>query len=206
MVEFFGLDFEVREGIFSPRPETETVVEVALKFAGKLVADVGTGTGCIGIILAKLTESFVVATDIDMHALEVAKKNACRHGVEKRFFPVLANILEGIKSSFDLVVSNPPYVPSAVRVSTGEKDIALYGGEKGYEFTIELIRQAYYVLKRGGHIVVEVGFDDLKFFGIDGVYIKSAIENALRKSGFSEPEYVNDLIGVARCFKATKLR
>src|SRR5262249_40341133 len=128
--EFWGLEFEVTPDVLIPRPETEHVVEVALdRLAlrevragrpnkndgeGLLIADVGTGSGCIAIALAKeLSRAEFVATDISRAALDVARRNSVRHAVGERIRFVLGNLLEQagrVERNLDLVVSNPPYI------------------------------------------------------------------------------------------------
>src|SRR5450755_1256117 len=155
--EFWSLEFEVTPDVLIPRPETEHVMEVALdrlalrelragrpqKTSGDgfLIADIGTGSGCLAIALAKeLPAATVYATDISLPALAVARRNAVRHGVANRIHflesdlsrPLAAE--DATKSAFDLVVSNPPYIPArdantlAREVRDHEPAIALYGG------------------------------------------------------------------------------
>lgn len=114
--EFWGLDFEVSPAVLVPRPETEVLVEEALKLIDASpdgmtrVADVGTGSGCIAVALAHSRPSItVVATDVSEAALAVAKRNAARHGVAGRVAFLLAPVLDGA-GPVDLVVSNPPYI------------------------------------------------------------------------------------------------
>src|ERR1700720_3695902 len=174
--EFWSLEFEVTPDVLIPRPETEHVIEVALdRLAlrelragrpqktigeGLHIADIGTGSGCIAIALAKeLPKAEFVATDISRAALEVAGRNAVRHGVGGRIRFVQGDLLERsgeerITSGetaapllFDLVVSNPPYIgrreaPTLAReVRDHEPEIALFGGEEGYELYGNLISQ-----------------------------------------------------------------
>ena len=192
--EFWGLEFLVTPDVLIPRPETELVVEVALdRLAlgqlragranrtdghGLWIADIGTGSGCIAIALAKqLRLAEILATDISSRAIAVARQNARRHGVTERVRFVEANLFEGSRewpaksgepgAAFDLIVSNPPYVglreaetlPREVREH--EPDLALYGGEEGYELYRELIRQSGRRLKPGGGLVVELGHNSL---------------------------------------------
>src|ERR1700732_382145 len=169
--EFWGLEFEVTPDVLIPRPETEHVIEVALDRlalrelrAGRpqktngddfLIADIGTGSGCLAIALAKeFPAATVYATDISPAALAVARRNAVRHGVDKRIHFVESDLerplaAAGVKeSAFDLVVSNPPYIPRrdantlAREVRDHEPAIALYGGEEGYELYAGLIALA----------------------------------------------------------------
>jgi len=180
--EFWGLDFEVTPDVLIPRPETEHVIEVALERLGTgpdairtrrkealRVADVGTGSGCIAISLAKEFQSArIFATDISPRALEVARRNATRHGIASRIRFVECNLLDAFERrppQFDLIVSNPPYIgrqeaaslPREVREH--EPDIALFGGETGVEIYAPLVTQAGALLKPGGVVVLELGHD-----------------------------------------------
>jgi len=186
--EFWGLDFEVTPDVLIPRPETEHVIEVALERLGIAleagsssrlgqefrIADVGTGSGCIAVALAhELPAARVVATDISSAALEVARRNATRHGVSARVDFVECNLLDlflhGSRVTshdprpFDLIASNPPYIGRweaatlAREVREHEPQAALYGGEEGTEIYAPLIAQAAALLKPGGVLVLELG-------------------------------------------------
>jgi release factor glutamine methyltransferase len=175
--EFWGLDFEVNPDVLIPRPETEHLIEAALERMGRrrndplFIADVGTGSGCIAVALAReFPASEIVATDISAAALEVAGRNTVRHGVQSRVELIQANLLEPYlapKSAriehFDLIVSNPPYVgraeqPSLQReVVEHEPHQALFAGEYGLNVYPELISQAATLLKPGGVLVLELG-------------------------------------------------
>ena len=175
--EFWGLEFEVNPSVLVPRPETEHVVEVALARLGArrgdplIVADVGTGSGCLAVALAhELPQSQIFATDISPAALEVAARNAERHGVAARIEFRRAHFLRTyladsrpVKRCFDLVVSNPPYIgldeaaslPREVREH--EPREALFAGPDGVEAYSRLIAQAETLLRGGGWLVVELG-------------------------------------------------
>jgi release factor glutamine methyltransferase len=244
--EFWGLEFDVTPDVLIPRPETEHLIEVALdrlalreiragrlqRTAGKglLIADVGTGSGCIAIVLAKeLGEATIVATDISATALEVARRNATHHGVAGRIDFLESNLLDSwsplgaqpaaslpgticeplaelqpVMSNqsrfFDLVVSNPPYIgrrdaPALAReVREHEPELALYGGREGYEFYADLIAQGARYLKRGGILVVELGYDSLP-----------AVEPLLDTSAWANVGITNDLAGIPRVIAAERL-
>ena len=115
--EFWGLPFEVGPDVLIPRQETEFIVEETLALVGKdshpLIVDVGTGSGCIAISLAReIPGARVIATDLSAHALGVARRNAVRHDVGDRITFVETSFLDGIDDRVDVIVSNPPYVPS----------------------------------------------------------------------------------------------
>jgi release factor glutamine methyltransferase len=175
--EFWGLEFEVNPNVLIPRPETEHVVEVALarlggRHADSLdIADVGTGSGCLAVALAhELPHAHIVATDISSAALEVARRNAARHGVAERIEFRRMNWLQSylanaapIEARFDLIVCNPPYIglaeaaglPREVREHEPRK--ALFSGPDGVEAYPPLMAQAAALLRTGGWLVVELG-------------------------------------------------
>jgi len=229
--EFWGLELEITPDVLIPRPETEHVIEVALDRlavrelrAGRRqtlsgerlrIADIGTGSGCIAIALAKeLPGATVFATDISPAALAVARRNAERHGVANRIHFVEANLLQrsghprvasGEQESldtllfFDLIASNPPYIgrregPTLMReVREHEPEIALYGGEEGYEFYADLITQAGAHLKPGGILVLELGYNSLP-----------AVGPLLDSPTWINVGVTNDLTGIPRVLAAEK--
>ena len=166
--EFWGLDLEVTPAVLVPRPESELLVETALarladRNAPWAVADVGTGSGCLAIALAReLPHARVTATDISPDALAVARRNAARHGVADRIAFHHADLLDGLPDPCDLIVSNPPYVPDAVidtlapEVRCHEPATALRGGPDGLDTVRRLIAAADR-LRPGGWLVMEVG-------------------------------------------------
>lgn len=167
--EFWGLEFEVTPDVLIPRPETEIIVEEALAFAGahacRSVIDVGTGSGCVAVAIAHALPAVrVTAVDASAAALEVARRNAARHGVENRVTFHHGDVLEGLTARVDLIVSNPPYVPDADAaflqedVVRYEPYIALFGGSSGLEVMERLVRQAPDRLAPGGQLIVEFGF------------------------------------------------
>jgi release factor glutamine methyltransferase len=167
--EFWGREFSVTRDVLTPRPETELVVEEVLaRFAGspdpRHVADVGTGSGILAITLAlQWPDAAIVATDISSEALGVASTNAGTHGVEGRVRFVRTSLLEGVSGPFDVVVSNPPYVPDGARhalsrdVRDYEPSVALFGGSDGFDLIKALLPQAARVLATGGLLVHEFG-------------------------------------------------
>ena len=173
--EFYSLDFDVTPEVLIPRPETELVVEEALAWIKNRsaevvnVLDIGTGSGCIAVTLAKRSPgAVVVAADVSPGALAVAQKNAEKHGVASRVRCVEADLLslpaDAIPpGGFDLVVSNPPYVarvnPDALAddVRRFEPALALFGGDDGLEFYRRIAAGIRPVLTPGGGLIVEIG-------------------------------------------------
>jgi release factor glutamine methyltransferase len=224
--EFWGLEFEVTPDVLIPRPETEHVIEVALdrlalreiragrpqttRGEGLRIADIGTGSGCIAIALAKeLPAAKIYATDIASVALEVACRNVIKHGFLDRIYCMESNLL-GLFSSavpepgcepirLDLVVSNPPYIGRreastlAREVRDHEPECALYGGEEGYELYGDLIAQAAMHLKPGGILVLELGHDSLP-----------AVQPLLDAAKWTNVGVTNDLAGIPRVIAAER--
>jgi release factor glutamine methyltransferase len=197
--EFFGLLFEVTPEVLIPRPETEHLVEAALEHVGPdadaRVVDVGTGSGAIAVALAHARpQSHVTAVDLSPAALDVARRNARRHGVLDRVTFLQSNLLTAVEGAdFDVVVSNPPYVAEGeileLQVSDYEPHSALYSGPTGLEVYERLIPQARKVLKPGGWLLLEIGFGQ-----------QSAVEALLRDWRFVS--VVHDLQGIPRVLQA----
>jgi len=168
--EFWGMDLIVTPAVLIPRPETEHVVETVLDLVGRapakplLIADVGTGSGCIALALAKeLPNAEIHAVDISAAALEVACINAARHQLESRVQFREADLLAGLaNNSFDFIVSNPPYVGESeedqvqLEVRKFEPSSAVFAGPTGVEVIERLIPQAHAALKPGGWLVMEI--------------------------------------------------
>ncbi|MCX7682234.1 MAG: peptide chain release factor N(5)-glutamine methyltransferase [Anaerolineae bacterium] len=162
--EFYGLEFEVTPEVLIPRPETELLVELALALQPHSVVDVGTGSGCIAVSLAVLLPRVVVyAIDISPAALAVAGRNAERHHVADRVHLLTGDVLSPRPGPVDLIVSNPPYIPSdecallPPSVRDYEPRLALDGGPDGLAFIRRLLKEAPTVLRPGGGILIEIG-------------------------------------------------
>lgn len=169
--EFWGLDFLVSTDVLIPRPETEHLVEAVLELVQKSqacsMADVGTGSGCIALALAKeLPHAEIHAVDISAAALEVARSNATRLGLAERVRFLESDLLGAFShdaARFDFVVSNPPYVSEGDKnflqpeVRDFEPHSALFAGAKGLDVIERLIPQASQALKRGGWLLMEIG-------------------------------------------------
>ncbi len=164
--EFFGLPFTITPQVLIPRPETELLVETALSWLDKhperrMAADIGTGSGCIAVSLAKkVSDLRVVATDISDSALQVASENCLRHKVTPRVQLLEADLMDGMDQRFDLICANLPYIPSAVlhklAVYGREPALALDGGERGLDLIARLLRQAPGSLFPGGLLLLEI--------------------------------------------------
>jgi len=167
--DFFGREFRVTPDVLIPRPETELLVEAALKVnrTATLFCDVGTGSGCIAItLLCELYNARAIAVDKSPAALEVAKFNAEKLSVADRAEFVVSDCFDSLKPrGFDLIVSNPPYVSAGVlaglqrEVRDHEPLVALSPGPDGLSIIRRLINEAPGFLKQHGHLIVEIGFD-----------------------------------------------
>ena len=180
---FFALDFLVNRHVLVPRPETELLVETALELMNdqtgpraaeadgdmrRVIADVGTGSGCIAIALARhITSATVFASDISVQALKLARRNAGRLGVSSNIRFMVGDLLTPYGVALDLIVSNPPYVSQVELESPGtapeiglyEPSLALDGGLNGLDIIRRVLSQAKKRLKSNGSLLVEIGSD-----------------------------------------------
>jgi release factor glutamine methyltransferase len=170
--EFWNIDIEVGPGVLIPRPETELIVEEVLARVTSRaegprlrIADVGTGSGCLAVALARwLPGAHIVATDVSDAALRVARRNAARHEVRDRVLVLQGNLLQGTDGLFDVIVSNPPYVPAGDLASLQpeirefEPVGALDGGPDGLDVIRRLVPEAATRLVPGGWLMFEFGF------------------------------------------------
>lgn len=161
--EFYGREFRVTPDVLIPRPETEHAIEAALAIPAESIVDIGTGSGAIGVTLSLDTRARVTCTDVSEAAVRVASANARRLGSGARF--VVCDLGTALTShAFDLVVSNPPYVPEEgtaelqPEVRDHEPRLALFGGADGLAVYRRLIPEAARLLKPGGHLVMELGW------------------------------------------------
>jgi release factor glutamine methyltransferase len=209
--EFMGLEFKVTPTVLIPRPDTEILVETALRYAvdkvssekatGLQVLDIGTGSGCIAVSLAKyLPQAQISATDISPAALEIARQNSKLNGVEKRINFLNCDLFPSGKQramGYDLILSNPPYIKTDVIKTLElevlhEPSIALDGGDDGLDFYRRIIQKAPVYLKPGGMLILEIGFDQ-----------KIALEKILRISQiFEVKELVKDYNNINRVIVA----
>ena len=199
--EFWGLEFQVTAAVLIPRPETELIVEEALRRLADrdrpwTIADVGTGSGGLAVSLAhELPRARVVAADLSAVALPVARSNALRLCVADRVALVRTSLLRGLRGPFDLIVANLPYVPAGVRdrlmpdVRDFEPAPALYGtGQDGLDEIRELIAQAPSRLAPAGWLLLEFGFGQ-------GDAVRAALEEQPR---LTLVEVLRDLQGHER--------
>jgi release factor glutamine methyltransferase len=199
--EFHGRDFYVNPDVLIPRPETEHLVEAALRWlrarADAQTLDVGTGSGAVAISVALESRRRVFASDISLPALVVAQRNRQKHNAAVEFFA--ADLLDAVApDSIDLLISNPPYVPAAdasnmqSEVREWEPNIALFAGETGFEIYRRLIPAARTVVKPGGRLLMELGYRSL-----------DAVREMLA-ADWIDIEVISDLAGLPRVIGATR--
>jgi release factor glutamine methyltransferase len=203
--EFYGLNFRVNRDVLIPRPETEHLVEKAIALAADFVrpriVDVGAGSGAIAVALAaKLPAAQMTATEISASALTVARENAKRNGVAERVRFLEGDLLAPVAGErFDLIVSNPPYVPEgdrdtlSVEVRDYEPAQALFAGADGLAIYRRLIPAAFAALVSGGFAVLEIGYGQQEPVGA-----------LLTGVGFNHVAFTADLQGIPRVAAARK--
>lgn len=168
--EFCGLVFTVTPDVLTPRPETEGLVDVALRWNDQRritaphIVDVGTGSGAIAITLAvRLLRASITAVDVSPAALDVARRNASKHGVGQRIEFVQGSLLEDLAGPFDAILANLPYIPTnslqTLDVMRWEPSLALDGGPDGLDLIRKLVRQATSRLLPGGLLALEIQYD-----------------------------------------------
>jgi len=167
--EFWSLRFEVGREVLIPRPETECLIEEVLRFyrppgEGLRILEIGTGSGAIGVVLAReLPAARVAATDISPGALAVARRNALSHGVADRMEYFQGDLFTAVSGDWDIICSNPPYIPEVeynllpAGIRNYEPPEALIAGPDGVAFHRRIIREGLNRLKESGRIFLEIG-------------------------------------------------
>jgi len=192
--EFYGLKIKIDKSVLIPRPETEYLVEKVIKENDfpKSILEIGTGSGCIAIALKKhFVNSKIVATDISEPALETARINAEINDVQINFQQ--SDIFENVSGKFDIIVSNPPYIPKQEfeilpkQILEFEPENALLAADDGLYFYREILEQAKKFLTKNGEIYFEIGHDQ-----------GNMINDFALNTGFNEIEIVKDLNGFDR--------
>jgi len=191
---FFSEDFFVQEGVLIPRPETELLVELAIKIINKkkynTVCEVGVGSGAISIMLAKQCNKVnITALDISKDALAVAKKNIVNKKVENQIELIISDILSNTTKKFDLIVSNPPYISDSYDLPLGvgfEPSIALFGGEVGDELIKRLVLESK---GRCKELLCEIGYDQ-----------RESLSRFFRENEIKRFRFFKDFSGFDRIF------
>ena len=212
--EFMGMDFLVEKGVLIPRPETEILVEEAIKklrnykYSVNLnVADLGTGTGVIAISIAKFIDNITIyATDISKKSLQIALKNSQKHDCKDKLIFLQGDLFEPFKNriekySLEAIISNPPYIDScdfkslSPEVKDNEPKIALFGGIDGLDYYRKIIKRSPQYLKKNGFIALEVGLNQSRI-------VKELI---IRENKFNQDvEIIKDYLGIERVVIAYK--
>ncbi len=201
--EFFGLDFEVTSDVLIPRPETEILVEEAVRilsaFDSPRFCEVGVGSGCISVaILHSIPAATAIAGDVAAAAVAVTGRNAARHQVADRLELRETDLFDGIEGAFDMIVSNPPYVPDEqvgslqAEVRLYEPRVALSGGPDGTALTARLVSDSVGHLRSGGVLLLEIGFDQAE-----------RVSGLFRPDIWAEVGFLPDLQGIPRILRAT---
>ena len=205
--EFRGLPMEVSRDVLIPRVDTEVLAETAIKYlkdTGRLdarVLDLCSGTGCIGCaIAAELPRVRVVLSDVSPEAMEISRRNVSRNGLDGRISFLPADVMKLpplMTGSFDLVVSNPPYIPT-VEIMTLDPSVrdyepvwALDGGEDGLDFYRAILKNWHGVIRQGGELMFEVGEEQAE-----------RVKDLMRMAGLREARSVLDTRGVERVVTA----
>ncbi len=192
---FYGLPFEVNPDVLIPRPDTERLVEAVLEKVpegkGMRLLDVCTGSGCIAIALVRAAGFSAEGVDISPEAVETARRNAALNRVEAAFY--VSDLFEKTTGLYDIVVSNPPYISKDViesldpEVRDHEPRLALDGGADGLDFYRRLVPGAGKVLKPGGRLFLEIGYDQ-----------GEAVTGLMRENGYQELMLLQDYAGLDR--------
>lgn len=197
--DFYGYEIDINKNVLCPRPETEELVCEAVKHISEnsRVLDLCTGSGCIAIAVADKTGAHVVASDISEEALKIAKSNAVKNKVDDKIEFVHSDMFEGITGTFGVIISNPPYIPTADiagldrEVKDYEPALALDGGEDGLDFYRIIAEKAGEYLAPGGRIFLEAGIGQAQ-----------AVADMLK--GF-DTKIIKDMQGIDRIICGVKL-
>ena len=203
--EFWKHSFYVDRNVLIPRPDSEIIIEETLKHIDRknkgFILDIGTGSGCLVISLAKERPSFsYFAIDISKKAIKIAKINAKMHQLENRIKFYQSCVDNFFKGKYDLIISNPPYI-NKLKLKYLEKDIfsfepliALEGGLDGSSILNKVIKKSSSLLKVGGKLILEIGFDQ-----------KLKTMKSLKNEGFYVNKVVKDYGNNDRCIISTKI-
>ncbi|CAN5306505.1 peptide chain release factor N(5)-glutamine methyltransferase [soil metagenome] len=203
--EFYGLDFFVSPDVLIPRPETELIVENALEVLQEKenprFCEIGVGSGCISVsILHENRSATAIALDISEKALQIARKNAVQHKVLERLELKTSNIFAELKEErFDLIVSNPPYIPVTdfdalqIEVRDFEPQMALTDGKNGLSIIEKIIKNAPKFLRPSGILLMEIGFNQ-----------SNEVREMFSANLWKSIEFLPDLQGFLRVVKIKK--
>ncbi len=197
--DFMGEKFIVNNDVLIPRDETEILVlkavEIINKNNFKMALDVGTGSGCIACMVAKLSDCQIIGLDISKEALNIALDNASRLNLFNKAIFRKSDIFSNVKpgEKFDIIISNPPYIPSSEKFDIQEEvkfdpELALFtSDEKGLEFYQKITEQAPKILNKGGYLVFELGINQAE-----------DVRKIMEDNGFSDINIIKDLANIER--------
>lgn len=197
--DFMGEKFIVNPSVLIPRDETEFLVRKAVEIIDKnnfkTALDLGTGSGCIACMIAKLTDCQIIGLDISSDALNTALDNASRLNLFNKAIFRKSDIFSNVKpgESFDIIISNPPYIPPCEReniqteVKFDPENALFTTDEKGLEFYEKITKEAPKILNKGGYLLFELGIDQSK-----------DVKSFLATNGFKDIEIIKDLAGIDR--------
>ena len=203
IADFMGEKFKVTDKTLIPRDETELLVRKSIEIINKnnlkTALDIGTGSGCIACMIAKLTSCQVIGLDISSDALNIALDNASKLNLYNKAIFRKSDIFSNVKQgeTFDIIISNPPYIPPQFKINiqkevSFEPDIALYTKDnKGLEFYEKIITNAPKYLNNGGYLAFEIGINQ-----------SADVKNLLSENNFSDIEISKDLAGIDRAITA----
>lgn len=197
--DFMGEKFIVNPSVLIPRDETEFLVRKAVEIIDKnnfkTALDLGTGSGCIACMIAKLTDCQIIGLDISSDALNTALDNASRLNLFNKAIFRKSDIFSNVKpgESFDIIISNPPYIPPCEKeniqteVKFDPENALFTTDEKGLEFYEKITKEAPKILNKGGYLLFELGIDQSK-----------DVKSFLATNGFKDIEIIKDLAGIDR--------
>jgi release factor glutamine methyltransferase len=200
--EFYGFDFDVEAGVLIPRPETEILVEKAVEILNRLerprILELGVGTGCIAVsILDTVPHAEVTGLDISDKALRLAARNAELHGVSARLSLLKSDLFEAVSTRFDMIVSNPPYVPLA-DASTLQPEVihfdpleALFAGDDGLDVIRRICAEAPQFISADGFLLMEFGYGQ-----------SQRVKELMVGGNWKEIQIIEDLQGIPRTLVA----
>lgn len=198
--EFYGLDFKTIPGVFIPRPETEVLVETVINMVkclnGKRInlLEIGTGSGCIAIALAKFIANVkIIATDISPLALKIARENAYLNKTDEKIEFIHSDLFASVPNQeFEMIVSNPPYIARSEMLKLPpevkfEPSLALDGGEDGLDYIKKIVEISPDYLSAKGIVIMEIGFGQ-----------KEKVKHIFSLSGFKKIQFIKDYAGIDR--------
>lgn len=202
LAHFMGEDFIVNENVLIPRDETEILVRKAVEIINqndlKKVLDIGTGSGCIACMIAKLSGAQTIGVDVSTDALGTALDNSSKLNLFNKAIFRKSDVFSNVKEKFDMIISNPPYIPFSekdkLQVEVNyDPDLALFAENEGLEFYEKITSQAPDLLNEGGYLMFELGIGQ-----------SDAVKEFMQKAGFKDIEIIKDLAYIERVIYGRK--